>query len=347
MDGTRLGGLLLILPGVEKHKQNDAFREWSRCVFHEILRYVLASIQAHMQNGIRMRYADRQIRLCFPTLSQYIADMEEQWLLGCLVKGSCPKCLAPRQDLEHQGKARHDNPLWRSNPECTDEHAATYRTCDESHDASRLCDKEHLAFLRSLGYHPTQPFSASYPCSGIINAIGPDLLHQVSKCFKDYILDKWIVPLVVWNGERQGQKKGIVLWELDRRFITMAGYQNMRRFSNGVFTQNHHWTVHEHKQMMKVILGVLQGICPMDGIDLVREYIHIHQLCHYAAHTERTMGYLNSAIDTLWSVLKDPERLFVKLGLIPSQEYAPPRLHYLSHYVQSIQQFGVLPGYST
>jgi hypothetical protein len=99
--------------------------------------------------------------------------------------------------------------------------------------------------------------------------------------------------------------------------------------------------------MMKVILEVLRGICPTDGIDLVREYIHIHQLCHYAAHTERTMGYLNSAIDTLWSVLKDPERLFVKLGLIPSQEYAPLRLHYLSHYVQSIRQFGILSGYST
>jgi hypothetical protein len=31
--------------------------------------------------------------------------------------------------------------------------------------------------LRQAGYHPQRPFSARYPYGGILDAVGPDLLH--------------------------------------------------------------------------------------------------------------------------------------------------------------------------
>ena len=37
-------------------------------------------------------------------------------------------------------------------------------------------------------YHPSDTFSVNYPFGGILDALGPDLLHQISKCFMDYMM---------------------------------------------------------------------------------------------------------------------------------------------------------------
>lgn len=43
--------------------------------------------------------------------------------------------------------------------------------------------------LRRAGYHPQPPFSSLYPYGGILDAVGPDLLHQVTKCFINYLFN--------------------------------------------------------------------------------------------------------------------------------------------------------------
>ena len=78
--------------------------------------------------------------------------------------------------------------------------------------------------------------------------------------------------------------------KIDSRFALIPGYPNLRRFANGIFTDNHHWTVHEYKAMMKVIMGTLVGICPPEGLMLVREYLHIHRLSHYVVHSDKNLG---------------------------------------------------------
>jgi hypothetical protein len=45
-----------------------------------------------MNHGIKLLCADGAQRLCVPVLCEYIADMEEQWLLTNLVRQTCPKC---------------------------------------------------------------------------------------------------------------------------------------------------------------------------------------------------------------------------------------------------------------
>src|SRR5947207_2131428 len=77
--------------GVEKHQKSPEFRLWSRKLIHTVIESVLAPIWIHMRTGIKLRCADGADRLCFPVLCEYIADMEEQWLLTCLKKPSCPK----------------------------------------------------------------------------------------------------------------------------------------------------------------------------------------------------------------------------------------------------------------
>src|SRR5271167_4735357 len=144
-----------------------------------------------------------------------------------------------------------------------------------------------------MGYHLDPLFSVNYSLSDIINAVGPDLLHQVSKFFMDYLLKQWIFPLVKLHWK---SKKGInttimdIKTEIDSRFAMMPAYPGLRQFANSIFTQNHHWTIHEYKAMMKVVLGVFIGLCPPEGIQLICEYLHIHRLSHYPIHSETSLG---------------------------------------------------------
>src|SRR5947208_17034236 len=49
----------------------------------------------------------------------------------------------------------------------------------------------------ALRYHGDKPFTTEYPYNnGILSAVGWDLLQQVSKCFKDYLLNRCIFPLI-------------------------------------------------------------------------------------------------------------------------------------------------------
>jgi hypothetical protein len=68
--------------------------------------------------------------------------------------------------------------------------------------------------------------------------------------------------------------------------------------------------------MMKVIVGILEGICPPEGIALVIEYLHIYRLSHYAINTDESLEWLVSTISTFWKILKAPNGPFVTNELI-------------------------------
>jgi len=326
--------------GVEKHQKSPEFRLWSRKLIHTVIESVLAPIEMYMRTGIKLRCADGADRRCFPVLCEYIADMEEQWLLGCLKKPSCPKCYIGINSEETVG-SHHGRVSDSIHHSRTDVEASRIRLALQN-------DKMEPQAVYALGYHQDAPFSVNYPLGGILDAVGPDLLHQVSKCFMDYLLSVWILPLMLkfWAKKKISAKDLEI--EIDSRFALIPGYPNLRRFANGIFTDNHHWTVHEYKAMMKVILATLVGICPPEGLAFVREYLHIHRLSHYPIHSDKTLNWLRSAIDTFWKILKAPGGVFVQNGLVAENYHVPQqRLHYFHHYAQSVMEKGALPSYST
>jgi len=142
-------------------------------------------IEEVMRTGIRLDCADGVKRLCFPVLCEYIADMEEQWLLSCQIRPACVKYHFPRKDASTSGPGVAPE-SFRSR---TDEHARQTRA------GGKRLDLEPTA-VNAQGYHMDGPFSRNYWIGGIQDALGPDLLHQVSKCFMDYLLQKWIFPLI-------------------------------------------------------------------------------------------------------------------------------------------------------
>ena len=321
--------------GVETHEKSEEFRIWSRSVCHAVIRKTLEPLEKYMTKGIHLKCGDGVTRLCFPVLCQYIADMEEQWLLCCMKQQTCPKC--------HHGVDSDITGIPHITPRSDDLMRDARMAAQGSQTAEDICV--------ALGFHADEPFTTEYPYNnGILSAVGPDLLHQVSKCFKDHLLNRWVFPLITstWCGPGAGKFKiGVVKAEIDSRFALVPGYPNLRRFPNGVFTENHHWTVHEYKAMMKITVAVLAGVCPPEGIRLIREYLHIHRLSHYAAHTSTSLEWLRSAVLTFWKMLTAPTGPWVTKGLVTSDFLPWQRLHYFSHYAESVIEKGALPSYST
>src|SRR5579859_7001719 len=346
---------------VEQHNKNK-FHDYSHVVFHSVINDVMKPIENAMHNGLVLDCADGVRRVCVPVLCQYIADMEEQWKLTCLIQPSCTKCFHRHVDLnrprtinksagrnvEHASMMETDAPNSEdedSEEECDGERTETFAnnapdqqnwSDDESDDSDsefelpppntvktdrsvarfRLRSKRDPDFvpqLKGLGLHQQEPFSAKYPFGGILDAVCPDLLHQISKCFMDHLLDKWIVPLMYWYGEKQQPRASNdqVNQEFDARFALMPSAMQLRRFPSRIFADNHHWTVDQLKNMMKIIIGALVGICPPEGIDLTREYLHIHFLSHYNCHTDGENGsldWLESAIEKFFCQVEGTKR---------------------------------------
>ena len=222
----------------------------------------------------------------------------------------------------------------------TDEEAEAWR---DGHDRGIHTSQQ----LRQAGYHPQRPFSARYPYGGIHDAVGPDLLHQVTKCFMDYLFDSWIYPFMLSSAKRQFRKNQLdVDVEIDARFALVPGWTGMRWFREGIVSQTHPWTCHEMKDMMRQTIGCLAGLCPPEGISLIRDYLHIHRLSHYNVHTEESLAWLEDAVITFSNHLRAPAGPFART-MYNHSDCEPQRLHYFRHYAQSVREKGALPSYST
>src|SRR3984885_9767886 len=296
-------------------------------------------IENIMTAGMEMLCADGSTRRCVPVLCQYIADMEEQWLLTCTIKPTCPKCYHRRREYEADDEGHDLENDWNPPQE------GSCRT-----DSGALRDRIRYAgdtrILSRLGYHLDPPFSVRYPFGGILDSVGPDLLHQISKMFMDYLMVQWIYPLMEKTSP-DGVSKSALRAEFDARFALMPTYSEGRSFRNGIFTEKHFWSVHDMKQMMKVVVGALVGICPPEGVRLVREYLHIHRLAHYSCHTEESLQWMESAINTLFRDLRRPGGDFVRHDIVTTDYRLPQKAHYFYHYVETVRAKGALPSYST
>ena len=222
----------------------------------------------------------------------------------------------------------------------TDVDAEVWR---DGHDRGMYSSQQ----LRQAGYHRQRPFSARYPYGGILDAVGPDLLHQVTKCFMDYLFNSWIYPLMLSHAKKQFRKIQLeVDVEIDARFALVPGWTGMRWFREGIVSQTHPWTCHEMKDMMRQTIGCLVGLCPPEGISLIRDYLHIHRLSHYTVHTDKSLAWLDDAVITFSNHLRASAGPFART-MYNSGDCEPQRLHYFRHYAQSVREKGALPSYST
>jgi hypothetical protein len=170
------------LQGLETYENTSDIQFWHRRVFHSVVESVLAPIQQIMSIGTMMFCADGAQRLCFPILCQYIGDMEEQWLLTCMVRQHCPKCYHHHGNQFNSKDAPNIISARRVAQRCRPPPTSKRTDLDAQQSWRAYRDqKDNAVSPRLLGHHTDPPFSRLYPLGEIIDAVGPDLLHQISK----------------------------------------------------------------------------------------------------------------------------------------------------------------------
>jgi hypothetical protein len=201
--------------------------------------------------------------------------------------------------------------------------------------------REDVEELKKHGYHLTTPFSEhhiqrgySISCS-IYDALAPDLLHQMSKNFFDYIYK------ITWKSMKEllGVTEKRLFAELDARFSQIPMFRHLKWFRKGI-SPIKRWTGKEYKNMLCQFLGTIRGLASSDVLRFVRAFLDIHRMAHYESHTDDegretatpgTLQLLSQAIDKFRDCLTNPDSDLVKSGVVKLGWYTPKILRlYLS-----------------
>ncbi|KAI0082439.1 hypothetical protein K474DRAFT_1585490 [Panus rudis PR-1116 ss-1] len=280
-------------------------------LFHHAMRAILEPLIAAGKNGVLMICADGKYRKVFPILAAYVADHPEQCLVVNVKESWCP-----RGTVHSKSRGELSECVLRQVNETLD--------LLNKHKKEDIDDDE----LSAHGLRPVyEPFWKDFPQCNIHKTISPDILHQLHKgVFKDHLMG-WITAII-------GKE------ELDRRFKAMAQMPGLRYFKNGISGVSQ-WTGAEHKEMQKVVVGLLRGAVNGEVLACVQALVDFIYLAQLQVHTTVTLRRLREALEA-FHANKD---VFIRLNV--RKHFNIPKLHSLLHYIESIVQRGTLDGLNT
>ncbi|KAG1894244.1 uncharacterized protein F5891DRAFT_1130999 [Suillus fuscotomentosus] len=128
--------------------------------------------------------------------------------------------------------------------------------------------------------------------------------------------------------------------ELDARIRVLPPCFEVCHFQNG-------WTVlsqisgRERKEMVCILLGCLVGKVPRQVILAYRSLLDFIYLAQYPTHDDQTLSYLQDALD----MFHKHKGVLIELGV--RDHFNIPKIHSLTHYINSIRLFGAMDNYNT
>ncbi|KAG2357407.1 hypothetical protein BDR07DRAFT_1297819 [Suillus spraguei] len=270
---------------------------------------VLVTI-ATRNDGVDMVCADSWICHVYPILAAYVADFPEQCLVACCKENRCPKCLVAADERED----------------------AQDSAMDDSESTKDILQRrkigQHLPEFEENGLCSVyNPFWADMPHADIFLVFTPDLLHQVHKgVFKDHLV-RWCQQ-IIWEEE------------MDAHFKAMPDYPGLYHFKKGISTVKQ-WTRSEHKEMQRVFIGLLTGAVPSQVLVVARSILNFSYYVQLQIHMVDSLEGLQTAL----SVFHTNKDVLKELSI--HEHFNIPKLHQLTHDVQSITLFGAADGFNT
>ncbi|KAF8595894.1 hypothetical protein BDV93DRAFT_413986, partial [Ceratobasidium sp. AG-I] len=133
---------------------------------------------------------------------------------------------------------------------------------------------------------------------------------------------------------------------VDERLASMTRAQDLRHFKNGISTVEK-WTSREVKEMEKILLPILaeHQRFPDDLVKFMRVLLDFCYIARAARMTNCELEELGDAYAGMHCL----KRVLVSLGIYCglSRLDGIPKWHMLSHYVDSIREFGTPNRYNT
>ncbi|KAH8978470.1 hypothetical protein EDB86DRAFT_3090503 [Lactarius hatsudake] len=268
--GVALVGFLAIAQTEKKHSNSPGFRRFRCQLFHTSLARILSSLCPGMSEPEVVRCANGFHRRVVYGLGPYIADYPEQVLISGIVMGWCPKCTAPKDELETLGHPR------------SSEHT------DAIQELLGLGELWNIYGI--VG--DVKPFTNDFPRACVYELLSPDLLHQLIKgTFKDHLV-QWVTVYI--HRKHRGALGKAILDDIDRWIVAAPPFAGLQRFHEGRgFKQ---WTGDDSKALMKVYLPAIEGHVPNKMLYAIRSFLDFCYIARHNVITEITLTELEGAL---------------------------------------------------
>jgi hypothetical protein len=262
-----------------------------------------------------MECGDGFVCQCFPILAAYLADNPEQTMIASCQRNLCYKCTVHR---DAHGDLQKD----------ADRHP------QHTSDALEAQVLGHTSVLfKTQGLKPCgKPFWANLPHCDIFNCLTPNILHQLHKgVFKDHLLS-WCTQLI--------EKRSGNISDVNSRYQHMPRHSELRHFLAGI-TNLRQSTANEHKEMQKVVIGVMARLVPDDVMPVIVATVDFIHYARLPSHTTTTLALLDNALERF----HEHKHVFVKYGI--RNHFNINKIHSMLHYSSSILSLGTADGYNT
>ncbi|KAH9058024.1 hypothetical protein EDB83DRAFT_2520919 [Lactarius deliciosus] len=234
--GVALAGFLAIAQTEKKHSNSPGFQRFRCQLFHTSLACILSSLCPGMSEPEVVQCANGFHWQVVYGLGPYIADYPEQVLISAIITGWCPKCTAPKDELE---TLRHP------------------RSSEHTDTIQELLGLRELWNIYGI-VGDVELFTNDFPHAYVYELLSPDLLHQLIKgMFKDHLVH-WVT---VYICRKHCSVLGkAILDDIDRQIVVAPPFAGLQRFHEGWgFKQ---WTGDDSKALMKVYLPAIEGHMP-------------------------------------------------------------------------------------
>ncbi|KAF9787519.1 hypothetical protein BJ322DRAFT_1003262 [Thelephora terrestris] len=287
-------------------------------LFHHCFSRILEPLKHVGETGVEMTSGNGATRQTLPLFACFVGDYPEQVLVSGCKTGECPKCDIDRKELGDIDTQ------------------SSYRDLQKVLDVLATFDRDpagYSAACSKVGIKPiVHPFWETLPYSDVYLSLTPDVLHQLY----------------------QGVMKHLVAWvttafnkrDLDARCRCLPPNFNIRSFTKGI-TSLSRLTGKEHADMCRILLGLIVdmdlpgGASPVRLIRSTRALLDFLYLAQYPVHTSETLQLLRQSLRDFHA----NKHIFVELGI--REDFNLPKLHSLTHYVDSIELFRTTDNYNT